>query len=271
MNAHHTHQKTWLFGGNQDSLLPQEQGKGGLRVPTGAGQRVIISHAGGSTGFVENSADVFIGKTGCGDYHNEKNTVHFMSWFNETLLPNLPTNSVIVLDNAKYHNKVTLDTRSPTASWRKHEIQDWLNKKGIIFSTDEIKAELLQKVKVANIVKVYETDETAGNAGHGISVFRLPVGHCELNPIELIWAWVKRKIADRNKTFKIRDVDLLARQVLGEVSREHWVNAIEHVKKVEQQYWQRDGLLDIEVEPLIIAINDEDDDENDVDFNIECC
>ncbi|PSN56834.1 hypothetical protein C0J52_08287 [Blattella germanica] len=43
----------------------------------------------------------------------------------------------------------------------------------------------------------------------GKLVIRLPPYHCELNPIELIWAQVKGYVARNNKTFNIKDVKRL--------------------------------------------------------------
>ena len=42
-----------------------------------------------------------------------------------------------------------------------------------------------------------------------IFVLRSPVRHCELNPIELIWAQMKRYVACRNNTFRMKDVQKL--------------------------------------------------------------
>ena len=40
---------------------------------------------------------------------------------------------------------------------------------------------------------------------HGHEVIRTPVRHCELNPIELIWAQVKGFVAKGNNTFRLKD------------------------------------------------------------------
>ena len=34
------------------------------------------------------------------------NSTHFLEWFEKQLIPNIPPNSIIILDNAKYHNTV---------------------------------------------------------------------------------------------------------------------------------------------------------------------
>ena len=42
--------------------------------------------------------------TKSGDYHDEMNAENFMKWLESQLEPNLPPRSVLVVDNASYHN-----------------------------------------------------------------------------------------------------------------------------------------------------------------------
>ena len=103
---------------------------GGVRKPSGKGNRLIILHAGGENGWV-NSADlVFQSKTATGDYHDEMTAVHFEEWFHDSLLPNLQSNSLIVMDNAPYHSRKLESV--PTMSSTKQQMQDWLTAKGIV-------------------------------------------------------------------------------------------------------------------------------------------
>ena len=69
-----------------------------------SGDRMIVVHAGGSDGFIP--GDLLTFKSGCstGDYHNDMNADNFTRWLREQLIPNLPDKSVVVLDNAAYHN-----------------------------------------------------------------------------------------------------------------------------------------------------------------------
>ena len=60
----------------------------------------------------------------------------------------LPADSVVVMDNANYH--LCRIEKTPTSSWRKQEIIDWLTTKGIEFESNLIKKELLA---VANVHK----------------------------------------------------------------------------------------------------------------------
>ena len=38
------------------------------------------------------------------DYHQEMNATNFEQWFQERLIPALPTSTLIVMDNASYHS-----------------------------------------------------------------------------------------------------------------------------------------------------------------------
>lgn len=52
------------------------------------------------------------------------NSPLFETWFQEQLLPNLPDNSVIVMDNASYHSKQI--NKKPTTSTKKAEILQYM-------------------------------------------------------------------------------------------------------------------------------------------------
>lgn len=89
----------------------------------------------------------------------------------------------------------------------------------------------------------YIVDETA--KAQNITVLRLPPYHCELNPIELIWADVKNFVADKNTTFKMADVQNLFQEALSRVTSERWRKCVKHVKqKVEVDMWKLDNIMD---------------------------
>ena len=61
VNAHHTNEFIWV---NYDS-------KGGWKVPSGKGPRLIVVHAGGVEGWVDGADLVFKSKTNSSDYLDE--------------------------------------------------------------------------------------------------------------------------------------------------------------------------------------------------------
>ena len=79
-------------------------------VPTGKGRRLIILHAGYEGGFLPDCSLIFVGKTISIDSHDEMNGDHFAEWFEHKLLPNLPADAAVVMDNAPYHTVKTKES-----------------------------------------------------------------------------------------------------------------------------------------------------------------
>lgn len=100
-------------------------------------------HAGSTDGFIPGAELVFPSKTKDADYHGEMNQVNFVKWFRDLLLL-LPCPSVIIMDNAPYHN--TLVSKIPNSSSTKPEIEQWLNENNVEFKANSLKRELLLKV-----------------------------------------------------------------------------------------------------------------------------
>ena len=94
----------------------------------------------------------------------------------------------------------------------------------------------LQKVcaNAGGFTSRYTIDELAAEMGH--VVLRLPPYHCELNPIELIWSNIKRRVKLRNNTFKLKDVEVLVHTAIAEINHQMWKNNIRHVIKIEADY-----------------------------------
>ncbi|XP_050516341.1 uncharacterized protein LOC126891202 [Diabrotica virgifera virgifera] len=82
-----------------------DDSKEGVKQPTSKGNRLIIVHAGGECGFIQGAALVFKSGVKTGDYHDDMSFENYSKWFENKLIPNLPPQSVIVIDNAPYHKK----------------------------------------------------------------------------------------------------------------------------------------------------------------------
>jgi transposase len=145
------------------------------------------------------------------------NHANYKKWLQEKLIPNLGSKSVIVVDTAFYHN-VQLN-QHPTSNARKGEMLFWLDKHGIWYSSDMTKAELYDLIKMHK--PQYETFAVDCLLTHHVhTVIRLPPYHPDLNPIEKTGGIVKTRIAARNHTFKLRDVQQLAEQNFAAVTME---------------------------------------------------
>lgn len=119
------------------------------------------------------------------------------------------------MDNAPYHSR--RQEKIPSANWKKADIQQWLRGKNVNFEDTDIKLDLMNKVRsVKEKFKIYAVDELAKKSG--IEVLRLPPYHCELNPIELVWADVKGHVARNNTTFKFENVKNLLKEAIDRVT-----------------------------------------------------
>ncbi|XP_075740803.1 uncharacterized protein LOC142787056 [Rhipicephalus microplus] len=231
--------ETWVNAGHtkeyvsQDTTVKSSQDAflkcltTGLSAPSGKGARLFLIHAGSSaTGFIEGAADYFRAKKGgSADYHSGIDGRYFEEWFTDKLLPNIPPNSVIVMDIAPYHS-VAFE-KAPTKSTRKADIQLWLTKK--VF-------------RCQRTCIVYRIDTLA--ATHGHEVLRVPPYHCEFDPIELVWSQVKGYIAARNTGSTLAEVEKLLQEALASVKQEKWQNCCAHAEQVEAEAWERDMIVD---------------------------
>ena len=99
--------------------------------------------------------------------------------------------------------------------------------------------------------------ETAAKE-YGHEILRLPPYHCELNPIELAWAAEKNYVAGENKDMSLGSVEKLFRKKREELPEDFWRKCVEHVKKIEGNYWELDRIQDNKVEQLIIEFKPTD-------------
>ena len=84
---------------------------------------------------------------------------------------------------------------------------------------------------------------------------RLPVGHCELNPIELIWAQVKGEVAKTNTgPFTMAAVQGHVQTALDHVTPDNWSKACDHVEGIERDFRQADGVMEDLQEAVVINI-----------------
>lgn len=91
------------------------------------------------------------------------NAVNFQKWTTENLLPNIPQNSVVIMDNAAYHS--TQIDRKPTMSSLKIHMQEWLTRKNVPFNESARKCDLMNFINQQKVEKQYRIDETIKAAG----------------------------------------------------------------------------------------------------------
>ncbi|KAJ8914644.1 hypothetical protein NQ315_015383 [Exocentrus adspersus] len=93
------------------------------------------------------------------DYHQDTTAELFENWFKNSLLVNIPKNSINVMDNAIYHSRLL--NKVPNATNTKVEIMECCSYK---------KRQLLQVLGAFNIKKEYVCDRVAEEMGHTLKV-----------------------------------------------------------------------------------------------------
>ena len=171
------------------------------------------------------------------------NSKHFQGWFRRTLSI-LPQKSPIVIDQAPYHTMTDPETRNPTMSWLKKDIIAWIEKRNINLpphATDYAqltKAALIQHAKPHFGVPEKILQQIINETRSDVKLIWLPVAHCEFNAIELIWAFVKNKVAKINRSNaaekgnSINVTKDLCKEVLETVTPDLWKKCIEHAQKI---------------------------------------
>ncbi|XP_043214647.1 uncharacterized protein LOC122378005 [Amphibalanus amphitrite] len=223
----------------------------GQKPVTGKGKRLIIVDAGSEKGFVSEAYMCMRTDGKSADYHTSMNSDCFETWFTQQLLPNLPPHSVIVMDNASYHSRCA--NKAPTSSWRKAAIQEWLQVHHVEIDPGMRKVELLELVRPLRQAREYVLDMLAQEAGH--EVLRLPPYHCDLNPIEMIWAHMKSHVRQLNTSGHLQDIERLLLESRDATTTDMWRNCCRHVQELEEAYWRADGMLE-DIDPVVVSLQD---------------
>lgn len=197
--------------------------------------RFNLMHAGSESGFLQGAEHIML----CKKKTEESDS--YEEWFIEKLLPKIPPNSVVVIDdNAPYHKKK--EENIPDGTWKKLQIKNWLTSKNIQVNDFSQKKDLLAVVQ--DVRSMYSTkhkiDEIAKQ--RGIILINLPPYHYELNPLNLIWGQVKCYVKANMKSFKIKKIKQLIREAFYTVTPVNWMNYIHHVRQMEDLLWTNDEL-----------------------------
>ena len=211
-----------------------------IQKPTGKGERLIIINAITQFGWIPGSKLVFKSTRKTGDYHGQMNWDLFRKWFTEMLLPNIPKDSLIIMDNASYHNTLA-EYSPPTPISSKKRIIEWLEQNKIPCRGDCLKPELVEILKKIVPEPIYAVDQIAQSCGH--EVIRTPPYHPELQPIEICWGVVKNHVA-RNCDFTMINLIKQLESGFGKVTAKTCTKIIAKVRKIEDEFWTEDLKMD---------------------------
>ncbi len=230
VNKNHSNDFIWYYG--EDGPWVQK--------PTGKGERLIIINAITKSGWIPGSKLVFKSTRKTGDYHGQMNWELFKKWFTEMLLPNIPKHSLIIMDNAPYHN-ILSEHSPPTPQSSKKKIKEWLEQNKIYCRDDCLKPELVELIIKMAPEPIYAIDEIALSFGH--KVLRTPPYHPELQPIEKCWGVVKNHVA-RNCDFTMKNLIKQLDCGFNKVTSETCIKIIKRIREIENEFWTTDIKLD---------------------------
>ena len=231
VNKNHSNDFIWYYG--EDGPWVQK--------PTGKGERLIIINAITASGWIPGSKLVFKSTRKTGDYHGQMNWDLFKKWFMEMLLPNIPEHSLIIMDNAPYHN-ILSEHSPPTPKSSKKKIKEWLEQNKIYCRDDCLKPELVEILTKIAPEPIYAVDEIAASFGH--KVLRTPPYHPELQPIETCWGVAKNHIA-RNCDFTVKNLIKQLDGGFNKVTAKTCAKIIAKVRKIEDEFWATDIKMDM--------------------------
>lgn len=240
--VHHHHKRKWGWYGG---FLPD--------MPAGAhkGKRWIILGAGWERGWIEGSVVVYDPIAGTDGFKGNINSDLFIKYLKEHVIPKLPPNSVVVMDNARYHKMFAdEDAKLPM---KKDELQLVLRERGVAFDETCLKAELVSLFK-KHVAPTLVPKAVQLLRQHGHDALFMPPGHPDLNAIELAWAQAKqsvRKQYEKGKTFEA--VGKTLREELFKVNAKSWAKLVASTKRKEAEFRERDReMYDSEnPEPLV--------------------
>lgn len=199
------------------------------------------------------------------------NNEYYLKWF-KILLDNLPTDRkcVIILDNAKYHLAKPEGSFTATNK-KKAELIEFLNSpdRSNFVQNNNIQVNNLLATQLKEWCNKWISENIqlavvamAKERGH--DVLFTPPYHSDLQPIELIWAQIKKTVAkkyNQNTTFK--EVLVSLNQSFNDITAEYWTKCINHVIKEEEVHRERDLATDDILE------NEENNEEYEKDDNID--
>ena len=229
----------------EDPLLDKTFGPY-INRPSGKGERLIILNAVTSHGWVKNAKLVFQAKTCSGDYHGSMDEDNFTKWFINQLLPNIPDNSVIIMDNAPYHNMYAADG-VPALNSKKSDMQQWLSDNDVYFDKDFLRSQLIELINEHRPPREYKIDNLLRNdpryINRNIEILRTPQYHPELQPIEKCWAVLKQYMA-QHCDFTMKGLRSNLNKSWSKVTKKTMNGIMEKVAYWENYHLEQDKLLD---------------------------
>lgn len=255
--------ETWIDNNLTFKKCWQGKGLEGIIVDNSAKNRLILVHACSENGMLNGAELLYRANISTGDYHGQMNSELFLKWITTQLIPSLPLNSVIVMDNAPYHTKAV--DRVPNKYSTKAVMKEWLTRHQISFTEKMLKYELYNLIELNKPKeKKYVIDEAIRAAGH--QVLRLPPYMCELNIIEMAWCKIKTKAREANITgdLCLQKLQEVAHEAIASVTADDTKGFVKHVISLENEYFKNDPIIEDKVDEIIVTFGNDSESEDDL-------
>lgn len=217
-----------------------------INKPAGKGERFIILNAITKDGWVNNAKLVFQAHRRTGDYHGSMDENNFLKWFTTQLLPNIPDDAIIIMDNAPYHN-MFLEDGVPPLSSKKVVLQQWLHENNIVFYHDFIRPQLVDLINQNRPSKVFKLDHILKvdplYKDRNIEILRTPQYHPELQPIEKCWGVMKQYMA-QHCDFTLKGLRNNLETAWTKITSDNLKGILKKVADWENYHFEQDSLLD---------------------------
>ena len=134
------------------------------------------------------------------------------------VFPNVPSGSVLVLDRATYHQKLTENSKLASSNYTKQQFAEWLVEKKVKVKKMTTVEDFLtlKRVELAALCKkhklepIYEVVKLAKK--YKLKILFFPVAHPELNSIEMIWAMLKKFLKQMNANKSLPEAEKWANE-----------------------------------------------------------
>lgn len=251
--------ETWVDGNLTFRKCWRNNEVDGVLPELNSSNRLIVVDIGSEDGFLPGGRLIY--KVNCtkGDYHGQMNSKLFEKWIRNQVLPNLPENSVLVIDNAPYHAEQ--EDKPPNKSSTKQCMIEWLQRHGEFYEEKSTRKAILYEaiLRLKPKEKQFKVDKLLKESGH--SVLRLPPYMCDLNAIEYVWAQVKHHVRSKNTSgnMSLTALQTLTNEAMDSVTPSDWKKYIDHVKNNERHYWIKDGIMENAVDQVIVRLGEDSD------------
>uniref|UniRef100_A0A2A4J6B8 Tc1-like transposase DDE domain-containing protein n=1 Tax=Heliothis virescens TaxID=7102 RepID=A0A2A4J6B8_HELVI len=173
----------------------------------------------------------------------------FYKWVVDVLLGALVPSSVVILDNSPLHG--TFKSQTISMFDTKYEMQMWLRKRDIPYSSAMHKSQLYQLIKThIDLDQLPRVDRAIKACGH--DVLRLPTHFEDLSPIELVWELIRNTIVMQSD---LHDEILSFFSNMPRKSYDLYEKAIE---KRESDIFKLDSEMDEILDAYLTALKEQD-------------